>query len=379
MQPPGTTALTLATLALLAQALAPPTVLAPTDPQGRGRRRKTPEVELTPFVGELAQARAHAGERNAPLLIHLILEGEAQNDQYRDTLLPDRELRAASVDAVVLIANNGEHEPKTVFEEIEGRRVESTVCSKYPWFRTCGEHRLPWQSLYEALREENGDLGCPQSVLYLPDGKQHWRKNDRNPPSKKELLAALKKAVAAAGPALDEEQLATVRRLRGEARRSMEGSLLGAAWAEWTAVLTLARGGTHHAEATRSREEVERLMAARLEDLGGQLKPGQAAAAYAELYTAQADWGEAPAAAQARKLMKKAEKDKAIAGEIADWKREQEARELLDAARAATREDRASDLRKSLRKLFSKKYANTAAAEAARQEFPEHAPTEGEG
>jgi hypothetical protein len=362
---------------LALQLLAPPVVLAPCGaaaPQGRGRRQRTPDVPLTPFVGELGAARAHAAERNAPLLVHLVLEGEEQNDAYRDTLLPDPELRAASAAAVVLVANNGDHEPATVFEEVEGRRVESQVCSKYPWFATCADHRLPWQSLYEALREENGDLGCPQTVLELPGGEVHWRKNDRNPPSKKELLVALEAAVKAAGPGLDEAQLATVRRLRAEARRSTEGRLLGAAWAEWTAVLAIARGGRHHEEGLAARAAVEEAMRAAVADAAGRLVPGEAAEAYGELHEAVRTWGDAPPAEEARKLMRRAEKDDAIEAEIEAWNREREATELLEAARAAAAEQSESGLRKALRKLFSKKYEGTRAQARGLEEFPEHAP-----
>ena len=55
--------------------------------------QKKPPVEtpkLTPHVGDLESAKAQAQERNAPVLIHMVLDGEADNDSYREKVLRTR-------------------------------------------------------------------------------------------------------------------------------------------------------------------------------------------------------------------------------------------------------------------------------------------------
>ncbi len=370
-------------VALALQIVAPPVVLAPsTEPGARAaqQRRGKREAEATPlqpFIGELGGAKRLAAERNVPLLVHLILEGESQNDEYRDSLLPHAEVSTLSLMTVVLLANNGEHETKTVTETVEGRRVESQVCSIYPMFAKCADHRAPWESIYVAYHDEKGDIGCPQTILLLPNGDEAWRKNDRNPPSAKELIKALVDAQKLAGPGLTDAQLKEVKRLRSEAARSTDGKLHGQAWRDWAGVLAIATAGRFAEEAATAQASLEELMLSDLAALTQRLVPGQAAAAYAEIYALALEWAESPPTVEAAKALKRAEKDKAIADEIRAWILEREASEWLQAARDAQASGDEKSLKKALRKLFAKKYAATEAQRAAREAFPEHAPATG--
>jgi len=373
----------LALVALALQIVAPPVVLAPstesaplTGQQRRGKQ-KAKATPLQPFIGELGSAKRLAAERNVPLLIHLILEGESQNDEYRDSLLPHPEISALSQMTVVLLANNGEHEPKTVTETVEGRRVESQVCSMYPMVAKCADHRAPWESIYVAYHDEKGDIGCPQTILLLPNGDEAWRKNDRNPPSSKELVKAIKDAQKLAGAGLTDAQLKEVKRLRSEAARSTDGKLLGQAWRDWAGVRAIATAGRFSEEAASAQKTLEERMLADLAALTARLVPGQAADAYAEIFTLAGEWAESPPATEAAKAMKRAEKDKAVADEIRTWNLEREASEWLQAARDADTAGDEKALKKVLRKLFSKKYAGTEAQRAARDAYPEHAPATG--
>lgn len=375
----------LALVAIALQVIAPPVVLAPgPDPrasvaqQRRGKQKaKAKATPLQPFTGELGGAKRLAAERNVPLLIHLILEGESQNDEYRDNLLPHAELSTLSQMTVVLLANNGEHEPKTVTETVEGRRVESQVCSKYSMFTKCADHRAPWESIYVAYHDEKGDIGCPQTILLLPNGDEAWRKNDRNPPSAKELIQALKDAQKRAGPGLTNAQLKEVKRLRAEAARSTDGKLLGQAWRDWAGVRAIAAAGRYADEAAAGQKALEERMLAELEGLTARFVPGKAADAYAEIYALAREWAESPPAAEAAKAMKRAEKDRAIADEVRAWNLEREASEWLQSARDAEAASDEKALKKVLRKLFAKKYAATESQRVAREAFPEHAPQPG--
>lgn len=342
--------------------------------QSRGKRAGKKAVVLTPYLGDYESAKKASREQNVPLLVHIILEGEAENDTYRDTILPHKELIAASEFAVILIANNGEHDLKTIKERIEGREVESQVCSKYPWFQNCAQHRAPWDDLYMAYHDEAGDLSCPQTILLSPTGEKSYRKHDGHPPAPKDVLTQLKAAQKVAGPGLSGEQLKSIKGLEKDAKRSTDGKLWGAAWREWQGVLEITEVGLYAEKAEKAQSELEAEMTRHLEGLAARLVPGTAVESYAELVRLKEDWRETPVVSEAVKLMKRAEKDKAIKDAIRDWRFEQEAQALLDEALAFEEAKDEKNVRKALRKLFGKKYAATKAHAEAKKAFPQHAP-----
>lgn len=345
--------------------------------QSRGKRKKVRATVLEPFVGDLASAKTAGKERNVPVLIHIILEGEPENDTYRDTVLPHKDLIAASYQAVVLIANNGEHPLKSIKERIEGRELESQVCSVYPWFKNCEQHRASWDTIYVAYHEDSGDLRCPQTVIIAPDGKQFWRRNDRNPAAPKDVLGELSRAQKAAGPGLSREDLSTIKRLQRDANRSTEGKLLGAAWREWNGVLEITEVGAYADLARKARAALEPEMSKRVAEIASKLLPGEAADAYAKLAGLLGSWHGTPAAAEITKIIKRAERNKAIRDEIRAWKLEREASTLLAQASALDKPADEKALRKVLRKLFSKKFAGTAAQAEGLKTYPQYAPSSG--
>jgi len=335
------------------------------------------KTTLEPFLGGFAAAKQEALERNVPLVMHIILEGEPENDTHRDTVLHHAGLNASCARAVVLVANNGEHALKTVTEVIEGERVESQVCSSYPWFRNCGQHRAPWDDLYIAYHDEAGDLSCPQTILLAPDGSKSWRKNDANPADPGVVLKMLQRAQKAAGPGLLAEELIAIRRLKRDALQTTTGRLWGDAWRSWAGVLEITEAG-HFAELARSGQtELEESMRARVAEIEPELVPGSAAAAYGKLHELRAEWLETPGEKLASQRMRSAERDPELRDEIRAWQREREARELLDLAveRATAKDEKG--LKRALRKLFARKFDGTEAQGLAREQFPEHAPASG--
>lgn len=380
MRSPGRSLLlSLVATALGVQLLAPPTVLAPaegpapealglvTQRGGKKKRAAKAFVDLEPFVGDLAAARALARERNAPLLLHVVLEGEPQNDEYRDQLLPDRDLIAVSHGAVVVITNNGDHGRARVKEEVEGETVRREVCAKYRWFSSCADHRAAWDSAYNELANEEGELRCPQTLIELPGGKAHWRYNDGNPPATKEVIAQLEAAQQAAGPGLTNEGLRRVRSLRKSARHAQDGKLWGEAWRDWAGVRELIAGGTYGEEAATALAEVEAAMDAELASFEARLVPGSAAEAYGDLVELAKGWSTTSREAQVRRLMKRAEKDKAIKEEVARKQLELEAEGLYAEYEALVREGDEKAAKKVLKKLQRKKYADTPAGKRARE------------
>jgi len=357
---------------------APGPELAPAQPsaapQGRGRKKKGAAPKLEPFVGTLETAKKAALEQNVPLIVHIILEGEPQNDDYRNQILPHKELIAVSQKAIVLVGNNGEHSLKTVSEEVEGRKVKSQVCSVYPTFANCAQHREPWDSIYVAYHDEAGDLRCPQTVILLPSGKQSWRHNNGDPPSAKDVVRKLREAQKAAGPGLSRAELTEIKKRVKEAGRSTDGKLWGSAWREWKGVLDIIQVGKFADQARAAQADLATKMSAQVAEIAKGLVPGRAAAAYAELTALLPELAATPAEAELKKLIKRAEKDKAIAAEIKAWKLEQEAAALLEEAIAGSEAEDNKRLRKALRKLFGKKYRETESAARGRERFPEHVP-----
>ncbi len=356
--------------ALAVQLLSPPTVLAPAQ-RGRKDKGSAPAAELTPFLGSLAEARKASTEQNVPLLIHLILEGEEHNDQYREQLLPNKALIALSQHAVVIIANNGEHEPKTIKQDLEGRVVERQVCSSYPWFSRCADHRAPWDPLYGELADEDGGMRCPQTVIELPGGEQSWRFNTANPPEAKQLIAELQKAQKKAGPGLSSEELRQVKSLAKEGRRAMDGRLWGDAWRSWSALLQIIEVGKYGEEAATSLKQTEEAMAAELAAQVERLVPGTAADAYEAIVLLTKEWIGSEMEGRARAAQKRAETDKAIEQEVEAKKLELEAEEVWQEGQELLRSGEEKAAHKLFKKLLRKKYADTPAARRVREEFPE--------
>ena len=383
----------LAAVSILAiQFFAPSTVLAPEGPgeqldamraaptgawQSR-RKAKQPKPKFTPHIGDLAAARKASLEQNVPLLIHIILEDEEQNDEYRDDLLPDKELIAASQLAVVIVTNNGDHAPRRIKENIEGREVKSEVCSKYPTFAHCGQHREAWDDVYAIYHEEDGSMRCPQTVILAPDGTQAWRNNDGNPPAASAVVSQLIKAQKKAGPGLSREQLTRVKQLTKEGQRASDGKLWGDAWRKWSEVLELSKVGAYGEQAGKAMREAETAMRAELAKLLTGLVPGSAAQAYAELSRLVTDWAGSPLEPEVRKRIKAAEKNKEIKEEIARWKLEAQADALWDEGIALWEKGEERAAMKILKKLVRKKYVGTAAAARTLEKFPELAPSDKE-
>lgn len=343
---------------------------APLEPQRR-KKKTSGEVKFEPFVGGLTEAKKASREQNVPLLVHVILEDEPQNDEYRDKLLPREDLIALSRKAVVIVANNGDHPPRKVTETVEGEKTTREVCSKYPWFDTCSQHREAWPDVYADFQDENGELSCPQTIILLPDGAIAWHNHDANPPEIGELLTALKNAQDKAGPGLARDELARVKTLRAEARRSTDGKLWGDAWRAWSEVQEIAEAGVFADEAKAALPPLEKEMRAALEALLPGLVPGKAAATYAALDELARDYAETPVEGEVRKAMKRAEKDKELGDEIEAWKLEREAEALRAEADELFKKGEERDATKILRKLLRKKYAGTKVAERVREEFPE--------
>jgi len=368
-----------AALCVGVQWLAPPVVFAPapgeavsaTAPREAQKRKRSAKAKLEPFIGSLEEAKKASREQNVPLLIHIILEGEPQNDDYRDDIVPNQELIGLSQKAVVIVTNNGDHGRRKITEKVDGERKSRTVCSVYPWFDECAQHREAWPDVYAEYLEESGEMLCPQTVLLLPDGKLSWRFNVADPPPVSQVIAELKRAQKKAGPGLSRDELLRVRTLKVNATRATDGKLWGDAWRAWHEMLAIVAVGLFADEAKAALPRLEKEMQKELEEVLVKLVPGQAAAAYAELEKLAKECAGSPVEDEVRKAMKRAEKDKAIKEEIAAWKLENEAEKLWTEADELLKKGKKREAEKLLKKLLRKKYAATKVAQRVREEFPD--------
>jgi len=355
----------------------PPSSKPADKPAPAKGKEKAPPPQLRPFKGKLSEARTHAKERNAGLLIHIILEGEADNDKYRDTLLKDPELLAASEEAVVVISNNGTHPRASIEVEIDGKKQKQDVCSVYPMFESCAQHAQHFNELFLEYRDEAGDLRCPQTILIGPDGKEALRIATGHAPEVSEVLAGFELLRANFGPGLTEEQWVSIVKLCADARQAQLAQNWPAAARAWDKVFALSPKSEYAKEAKAGRETCEKGLRERFSALQAKLVPGSAAAAYRELQSFEKDCAGLAIAAEIRSRIAKAEAQKDIKEELALVRLEIEAEALLEQAQTCSDAGNAKELEKTLKKLFAKRLANTAAARKALSLWPEHAPKDG--
>lgn len=354
----------IAPLAALAAFAAPPAA------------QKKPPMEapsLVPHIGDLDSARALAKERNAPFLIHMVLDGESDNDSYRDNLLVDAELVKLSVQAVVVVANNGTHKKKSIeikSAEKDGKPTKKEVCEAYPMYDSCAKHQRNWNELYGLYKEDSGDLRCPQAILYLPDGKQHQRWHDGTVPAADDLRGALLEAIKLAGPGLTLEQLEAVKKLASDARAA-ESSDDVATWRSWSAVLAISARGKWADEAIAGRDAAFARIQAKVKELQAQLAPGTVVAASRALRLLVKELAGTPLEKEILQSLKKAEAQKELKEELAKARLEEEADLLLKEAETAADLGDQKKAEKAARKLFAKKYRDTGAARVGRERWPD--------
>ncbi|MBK7876529.1 MAG: hypothetical protein IPJ77_12400 [Planctomycetes bacterium] len=333
-------------------------------------------VRLEPFLGTYSDAKALAKERNVPLIVHIVLEGEQANDQYREKVLPNKELVAASANAVVIVANNGTHPKKSVEEpQPDGTKVRKELCSLYST-PNCGAHQRCWDDLYRELHEADGSLRCPQTLVIAPDGEVALRVNTGNPPEPDQLVGALQEVVLKAGPGLTDAQLAEVQKLSAEGTTLSDSKSWPDAVRTWQRLLAIAPKGRYAELAHQALPAALKGLSADFERLAALLVPGQAAEGYRRLLEFQKGCTGLAIEKDVVARLRKAEADKTIAAEIAAWKLDVEAAAILAEAQKAADAGDEKKAQRTVRKLFTKKYASTSACATARKLWPEIAAEE---
>ena len=326
---------------------------------------------LRPHIGDLESAAKEALDRNAPTLIHIILEGEEHNDAYRDEILGDKELVKLSEGCVVIIGNNGEHKQKTIKEKIDGISKERTACSAFPMFENCDGHRKIWNPLYHEYQDENGEMGCPQTIVLSPSGEIDWRHNVRNPPSTGEVQSALKAAQKKHGKSLTEEGLRTVKGHAAAAKNAEQAEKWALAWTRYQGILDLISVGKWSKLSKLGQDRAGKAISAQLASLEERFKPGEVESPWRELIALTEATKDTPFAREVMALKKKIERDKSLKGDINAIKTEMEAESLWDEADGLLRRGEERKAMKLLKKLTGKKFIGTKTQAKVRERFPE--------
>ncbi len=352
------------TLLVLAASLAPLASPAPRAAAGEGPRT---------FVGELAEAYERGRVRNAPVVLLMMLDDQADDVRdFREFVLEDKQLAKHAEHLVLVVASPETHTIETVTVERDGERVEVSRCARYR-SRTCEEHQRPWTALYVEFQQADGELYLPQAIVKTPDGAVHQRFNTRQAPNRGLLLDAIAGARKLAGPDISWEDLQRVRGLQREAAKFTASKRHGRALKAWAGIRALTEVPAYADEALRGEEAALAGMHQALADAVAacgdveDVIPG-----YEQLLQLVPDFEDTPLERDLDKAVRKVEKDKRHKQRIAAYKREREAEALLREAEdaVAAGDDRAAE--KLVRRLV-RKFDDTEAARTARFKYPDWA------
>lgn len=344
--------------------------LSPADP-GTAHQALFNALDLSPHLGDLESAQKEARERNAPLLIHIILEGEEQNDEYRSGILPEKELIKLSEGCVVIIGNNGDHPQTTITEKVGGESRKRTACSVYRMFENCAQHRANWDPIYRIYQDDNGELGCPQTILHAPDGEIAWRHNVRNPPAASEIAKAIKSAQKKYGKSLTADELRTVKGHHVAATNAAKAEDWPKVWERCQEILDISELGVWAESAKSSRANALKKMQENLEVIEESFVPGQVAEAWRAFTAFEAATRKTSLAREVALLKKRIGRNKEIKEELALIKAEMAAEALEAEAEALLRKDEERKAMKLFKKILGKRYAATETAKRVRERFPD--------
>jgi hypothetical protein len=364
--------------ALLWMALAAPV----QKPGGKGGKpapaptKPLPPPPLEPWLGKYDDAKQNAKDRNVPLVVHILLDGEEASGRYLKGVLEDQELLRKSPSCVVIVSNNGTHEKKDIDVVVDGQKQKRSVCSELAMFTACSQHQATWDGLYRDFQEEGGVLRCPQTLVMSPTGEIVLRHNTGDPSDAGEVVANITAAQAKCGAGLTQAQLDEVRRLLDVGRNLTASKSWIDAWKSYAAVLAINTNTVYGQEAAKEQAVALTGMQQDFARIGGDLVPGKAVKAYQELQAFARNAAGTPLEKDAVARIKKADGDKAIKEELTAWKVGVEADQILSQARDCYEAKDEKKGEKLVRKLCGRKYAGTGAAEMARKLWPDIAKDE---
>ena len=186
-----------------------------------------------------------------------------------------------------------------------------------------------------------------------------------------DLEGVVSEARRSAGPSLTKAELITVKKHIEAGRTMMRAKSWHDAWHAWAGILAITEKSVYAQEALREQPKALEEMGKDLDKLVAQLVPATARSAYLQMVDLQKGFAGSPLEARMKVELKKAEKNKSLKAIIATVKLELQAEAMFDKAMALFDDGKDKQAQKELRKILSKKFSGTPAAQRVRERFPE--------
>ncbi len=340
--------------------------------QRRSRPSKSPD-HVQWYAGQYPEAKKEALERNAPTVICCILEGEEASDRFRSSLMESKNLAESSQSALWLVANNGDHPVKEIkVPGPDGKDIVKQVCSAFGT-RDCKTHKHMWDAVYKKFVMPNGgEWSLPEAIVLTPEWKLEKRLGEGDPPALSTITKAVAKIVKHAGGCVRADDLAGVRKQAIRLETMTKARLWDEVWHASAEILRLAPAGPHHAAAKAGQNSAGQAMKTDLQELAEGFSAESAERTYRRLMDYEFDGS--PVTAELKVILSQARRDPILKKIMARVDLEIAAEGLLESLQQALRDDDRSLAKRTLRKLLSKKYAETSTAAEARERYKDLEP-----
>ncbi len=331
-------------------------------------------LRAEPWLGEFEGARTSVRERNTPLVILALLEGETTSDRVREELYRGKDFLAALQGAQLVLINDGDHPQKKIQvpdpTNPKSPPIERSVCSVYET-PSCADHKRSWNRVYQEFQVE-GEMRLPQLIVLGPAGAEHGRLVDEI--QRAQAVALVDAAKAAAGKPLTEEALRDVQ----DALRGMQALERAQVWLEVLSharrVLAITEKSAHADEARGGEERALTALRADLAAQRARVEAGELEAGYARLRGLRGALSGTPLEKESADLVSALERDKRFKDALAAIRRREEADLLWKECEAALAEGKTASAERLAARLLQR-FADTPAAEKAKARFPELAET----
>ncbi|MDP6938909.1 MAG: hypothetical protein QF848_08755 [Planctomycetota bacterium] len=326
------------------------------------------------FHGKLSEAQAEAKERNVPLVVCCVLEGEEASVRLQEALSEDKVFAGLTAGAILLVANNGDHDQKEIrARDADGKRIKKSVCSVFGT-DDCDAHKGHWDTVYkDYVMPDGGEWKLPDIYLIRPNGKLEKRflggsyNDSGGAPSISAVAREVETFKKVIGPGVRPEDLPELRREATMAQAMTRAKLWADSWRAWANVSGLALGGPH-AEAAKSGMELAlKEMKLSLETQSKRLVPATLEDAYRRIRAM--DFDDSPIEREVGKVLRAARRDPQLKPRLAEIDLILEAEGLLKDIEEALQAKNKGLAKRLLRKLVSKELSHTPAAEQAKERY----------
>lgn len=333
-------------------------------PDADAQKRKESRIPKA-WLSDLDSARKASRERNTPIIVVIIQEGEEANDRYRDGIYRSTKFAQATKHAIVLLVNDGQHPQKKIVEERDGEKFERQVCQH---FETpgCAAHRRNMTRIFQEYTQGE-EMTTPQTIAILPNGKIHKRLMDV--PALSQVIGLVLEAHRIAGPSVSAEQLDRIKKHLDTAMTMTRARLWVEAWRAYASALEVTEYGFFADEARQGRDVALAGMKSDLDAALEKMKTGAVEDGFGQLMKLRAGFEGTPLQKEIEKTIKSAERNKEWKDAIRSWKRKQDAEELWKRVVEALAAEKQKTAERHAKTIL-KRFGDTPAADRVRERFP---------